>query len=169
MPVYNADENAKLFLDKPDVILEIKKKFGAEIIDISNKIDKKLLAGIVFSDAAKLRILNNIIHPLVINDFRSWSVKQTNASYVILESAILFEGEYSDIFNKIIVVTSPENIRISRVMKRDNIIEADVKRRMKNQMKENDKIKKADFVIVNDNINLVIPQVLKIHKALTRS
>ncbi len=169
IPVYNADYNAKLFLDKPKVILKIKNNFGAEVIDKFGKINRKYLAEIVFTDAAKLRALNNIIHPTVVNNFMLWIKEQKNIPYVIMESAILFETEYSDLFDKIIVVTSPENIRISRVMKRDNITEADVKKRMKNQMKEKDKIKKADFVIVNNDIDLVIPQVLKIHKALCGS
>jgi dephospho-CoA kinase len=164
VPVYHSDDKAKYILDEPETRVELQNLFGSAIFDPSGKTDRKKIAEIVFNNSAKLAALNNIIHPSVIKDFQTWILQQQSASYVIMESAILFETGYADLFDKIIVVTAPENIRIDRVMKRDKIKEEEIIKRIQNQMPEADKTAKADFLIVNDNGQLVIPQVLKIHQ-----
>jgi dephospho-CoA kinase len=166
IPVYHSDDTAKLMLDNAENKAEMEKLFGKGIFDISGKVDRKIIAGIVFNDTKKLTALNNIIHPAVIKDFGNWVLQQHSYPYIIMESAILFETGYAALFDKIIFVSAPENIRIARIIKRDATSEEEIKVRIQNQMEEKDKLKKADFVIINDDEQLVIPQVLKIHQSL---
>jgi dephospho-CoA kinase len=166
IPVYNADNNAKKFLLSQDVIGLLQKEFGDIIIDKDNQIDKKQLANIVFNDAVKLNLLNSIIHPFVINDFKIWAESLQSNKYIILEAAILFESGYDSIADKIITVTCPEVLRIKRIKARDGISEQEIIERMNNQWKEELKVQKSDFIIVNDENQLIIPQIINIHKSL---
>jgi dephospho-CoA kinase len=153
-------------MEIPIVVEKIKKYFGSETINTDGKVDRKKLARIVFSDNKKLDVLNSIIHPLIFADFEKWIHEQKISPYVVMESAILYETGYSALFDKIIIVSAPEKIRINRVMKRDGINEDDVIKRIKNQLPEENKVNKADYIIVNDGKTLVVPQVLKIHELL---
>lgn len=164
IPVYNADEQARGIMHSPDVLKKIVKLFGKSVLDNNGNPDKKKIAQIVFPDKQMLEKLNSLIHPLVIADFKKWAGEQKNASYVIMESAILFETAYTSLFDKIIFVSAPETIRIKRVMERDAVDAIHVKNRIKRQLPEDKKIKKADFVVFNDNKNPLIPQVLSIHQ-----
>lgn len=177
VPVYNADSNAKKFLDNIEIKSLIKIHFGEKVFDNNNGIDTKALADIVFNDSTQLNKLNSIIHPFVINDFNIWvqshlsmnpdSIgKQRTTDYVIIEAAILFESGYNSVADKIIVVTCHEELRIKRIMERDSMTEAEVKLRMKNQWNEEQKIKYADFIIINEEFQLITPQVIEINKQL---
>ncbi|NTW32342.1 MAG: dephospho-CoA kinase [Bacteroidetes bacterium] len=167
IPVYNSDEKAAHFMDSPEITEKIKNIFGITVFNNNEKIDKKKLAQIVFSDAKMLSVLNNIIHPVVMNDFDKWVSIQNDSPYLIMESAILYSTGIFKNFDKIIFVSAPENIRINRVIKRDGITKSEVLKRMNNQIKEEDQINKADFIIINDDKTLVVPQILNINKLLT--
>ncbi len=167
IPVYNADNESKKILDSPKLISQITNIFNKEVINTDNTINKKKLAEIVFNDKTKLDKLNAIIHPLVMNDFETWCSKNNNHLYVINESAILVETNLYKQFDKLITVSAPEELRIARVMKRDNCNREKVLIRINNQLSEEEKIKVSDYIINNNEKDLVIPQVLKIHKALT--
>ncbi len=165
IPVFNADNEAKKILDSPKVIREIKRLFGHKISS-GNSVDRKALAQIVFNDQSSLDQLNSIIHPAVRSNFATWAEQQTASPYVIYEAAILIESGHYLSLDKIILVTAPEELRIKRVMQRDTATKAMVQQRMANQWPEEKKIKHADFVIKNDESELLIPQVLKIHDVL---
>ncbi len=166
IPVYHADNEAKKFLDTENVINELIARFG-QIMLTDNKIDKKKLASIVFNNPDALLFLNNLIHPLVKEDFDNWcnSLATTN-KYVIQEAAILFESNFEKYVDKTILVIAPENIRMKRVTERDLISKEEVIKRMENQWGEDRKIKLADFVINNNGVELIIPQVMEIHKKI---
>lgn len=166
IPVYNADEQAREIMHSSEVLNKIVKLFGKAIMDENENPEKKKIAEIVFADKEKLEKLNRIIHPLVIDDFEQWMKEQKNSSYIIMESAILFETNYSSLFDKIIFVSAPMSLRLKRVMDRDKDNTEHVKKRMSQQLPEKDKIKKADFVILNNDRKALIPQVLSIHKKL---
>ena len=166
VPVYNADAKAKNIFDTPTLTQEIISTFGKSVVDKSGKINREKLANIVFSNEKQLVLLNSLVHPAVINDFKNWTCENDISPYVIMESAILFDTEYYKLFDKIIVVSTPEEIKIARVIKRDNVSGGSVYKRLQNQKPESEIIGKAQFVIVNDNKSLVIPQVLSIHDAL---
>ncbi len=167
VPVYNADNEAKRILDSRQVIPMIIDVFGKDAIIGENVVNKKFLAEIVFKDKRKLEQLNSIIHPLVISDFDIWTRNFSDKKYVINESAILVETGLYKLFDRLITVISPEDIRIDRVMKRDNCTKEQVLARINNQLSEEDKIKVSDFIIKNDESDLLISQVLLINKTLS--
>lgn len=162
VPVYRSDEEAKAILDKPETIHQIVQTFTDIVLDDRGKINRKKLAAIVFNDATKLKKLNGIIHPAVSDDFSSWVSAHDDVPVVIMESAILFETGFNELFDKIIVISAPEDTRIQRVMKRDGISREDVEARINRQLPEHELISKADFIIDNFGETLVIPQVLEI-------
>ena len=148
--VYYADQKAKLFLSSPEIIVQIGQTFGNAIFEKNNIISRKKLANLVFLNSEKLHLLNKIVHPAVIADFESWLQEKNDFAFSIMESALLFDTGYSTLFNKLIIVSAPEELRISRVMKRDGVSAKDVKMRMKNQIPEKDQInaKASPFLIL---------------------
>jgi dephospho-CoA kinase len=166
IPVYEADKTAKELLFDSNVKDLIVSNFGKDILDNTDEISRKSLASIVFNDNAKLNLLNSIIHPFVINDFEKWANQYESVSYLIHEAAILFETGYDKIVDKIITVTCPEALRIKRIMIRDGLKEEDIRQRIKNQWQEEEKIILSDFIIKNDGLLPLTPQVLAIHKQL---
>jgi dephospho-CoA kinase len=168
IPVYEADAEAKKVYDIPEVISEVKKTFGAEYFN-SAGLDKKKFAELVFKDSGALKKINSIIHPYVKKNFREWKNTFKDKPYVLKEAAILFESGTDKGCDKIIVVTAPEDLRKQRVIQRDGRTEKQVDEIIRSQWKDEEKIKRADFVIVNDETKLVLPQVLKIHESLLKS
>jgi dephospho-CoA kinase len=166
VPIYCADESAKSFLNSDEVKFNLIKKFGEEIVGIDKFINKEKFAEIIFNNKQNLEFVNSIIHPLVLKDFEEWSDKFKDQPYVIMESAIVFESHLDKLFNKIIVVYCPKEIRIKRVANRDKVNNEKVISRMNNQIGDEEKNALADFIITNDNLKMVIPQVLEIDKKL---
>jgi len=165
VPVFNADEESKKFLKRPDVIEKVAALFGGEVI-AQGTINNKRLAFFVFSNPEALNRLNRILHPLVMEAFGRWQESKKNAHYVIMEAAILYESGYAKEFDSIIHVSCTEEISIERVINRDRIPRELVLERMRLQLKNDDKARISDFVIINDGTVLVIPQVVMIHKKL---
>ena len=165
IPVYYSDTVAKELMDNDSTVKnKIIDVFGADTILKNNLIDRKIIADIVFNDKDKLQQLNAIIHPAVAKHFDNWLLKQTNAPYILKETAILFESGAYKLVDKIIVVTTPKELRIDRIMLRDRVNRQEVEQRMKNQMNGEELLKLADFIIVNDETQSMIKQVLTIHK-----
>jgi len=165
VPVYIADDGARAVMQSPDIIEKVKHEFG-EIIFENNILNRAKLAEIVFKDAEKLAKLNSIVHPAVKNDFEMWLLERKNYSYVIYEAAILFEsGRYKEC-DFIITVTAPEEVRINRVLKRDNTTRSQVLNRMQMQWKDKDRISRSNFVINNVNLKIAKEEVVKILKIL---
>lgn len=164
--VFNADYWAKHIMNNnTDVVKQLKKLLGNDVYRQNGMLDRKKMAEIIFSDTFMLEKVNSIVHPVVRNEFQSWSTKQTSA-YVIQEAAIIFENKQASTFDKIILVTAPEKIRINRVTKRDRLKANDVQKRINNQLSDEIKKKKSDYIIINDNIQLILPQILKIDKQI---
>lgn len=148
IPVYIADLEAKKIMETESVIGKIIDAFGSEIID-DGKVNRSKLAGLVFNNPEKLKVLNSIIHPEVKNHFTNWVKLHENFPFVVKEAAILFEsGSYKDC-DKIILVTAPKEIRIKRVMERDKVSKGEVEARMANQWEDEQKKEMSDFVIEN--------------------
>ncbi|HOW32521.1 MAG TPA: dephospho-CoA kinase [Bacteroidales bacterium] len=166
VPVFNADAEAKNLYSKPEVLRIIAGHFGNSVLLPDGSLDRKALASIVFSDKESLQKLNSIIHPLVESAFIDWLQQNASSAYTIHEAAILYESGFDRFFDKVIVVDAPQELCIARVIDRDNITRAQVLERMKNQWEPERKASKADFLIVNDGEQMVLPQVLAIHKYL---
>lgn len=164
IPVFYADLRAKLLMESdPDLIKGIKKKFGNEIYSADGTPDRRRLASIVFNDASRLEELNSLVHPAVFRDFELWT-ESCNAPYVLKEAAILFESGSDKDCDFTVVVTSPADLRIERVIARDMVGAADVKKRMEKQMSDEEKISMANFNLLNDEHQLLIPQILRLHE-----
>jgi len=166
IPVYHADEVSKKFLDDPKVKNEILKHFGYGILTNDHEINRRSLASIVFTDEKALLLLNSILHPRIKQDFREWTELQDNKPYVLQEAAIIFESGFRKEYDYVVHVSCPKEIAIDRVVKRDNIDGHSVLRRMQFQLEDAEKSRLSDFVIRNDGSELVIPQVLAIHRRL---
>ncbi len=163
-PIYVSDIEAKKILDFPDIVKTITTKFDNNLLNEKGLINRQALASIVFNDPDALRWLNSLIHPRVRTHFQEWVNSHLSEPYIIQESAIMFETGFHSFFDKIIVVTCPEEQRFERVKSRDNMSREQFQERMENQWSEELKVKKADYIIANDDHSLALPQVLKLHK-----
>lgn len=166
VPVYDADSQAKKLMTTDGILIdEIKKEFGSLSYDEGGTLNRALISKAVFNEPEKLTKLNSLVHPRVAEDYNRWISEQSGANYCLKEAALMFESESYRLLDKIIVVTAPDEQRIKRVMQRDpQRSRADVENIIKNQMAQEEKNKRADFVIRNDESELVVPQVLKLHE-----
>ncbi len=163
IPVYYADDAAKHLMNTdPGLKEQIIKNFG-ENSYINGELDRKHIAAIVFNEKAKLELLNSLTHPATIRDAEEWMKKQ-NSPYIIKEAALLFESGANRSVDQVVGVYAPLPLRIQRTMQRDRITEEDVLKRVSRQMDEEEKIKRCDHVIINDEDQLLVPQVLNLHK-----
>lgn len=166
-PVFYADTEAKKLFSSPEIQQQVEKLFGREVFANDGTINTKALGAQVFTNAPLLKKLNAIIHPAVYDKFEQWASKQQNSPYIIQEAAILFEtGSYQK-FHYNILVYAPENLLVERVIKRDQLSREQVLDRLSHQMDQEAKKVLADWIVVNDDTTMVIPQVLAIHKDLT--
>jgi len=167
VPVYDADLEAKKFLSNPEVVSQLKLWWGDAVLT-DNLVDRKKLGRIVFAQPEKLKMLNALIHPGVKDDLAQWLACHHDHSYVIHEAAILFESGFYREFDKIITVTCPEELAVRRIMERDGLEEDEIRQRMTNQWSQQEKADRSDFIVVNDGMSLLIPQILSIHKRLSQ-
>ncbi len=166
IPVYYADAEAKRLMNSNETIkVAIRQHFG-EAAYKNGELDRKYLADIVFNDPGKLELLNALIHPVTINDAEEWMQRQA-APYSIKEAALLFESGATENLDFIIGVYAPQSLRIKRVMKRDDLAPDEILKRINRQVNEGMKMKLCDFVITNNEQELLIPQVLKLHQHFT--
>jgi dephospho-CoA kinase len=165
IPVYESDQRAKWLIEyNKDIVSEIRDLLGNEAYNEDGKYDKVFVSKAVFQNEELLRKLNQIVHPRVRQDFEDWVLLQ-NAPFVLKEAAIMNRNAGLD---KIIVVLSPKSLRIKRLLKRDvhrNLSENE--KVISNQKTEKEFLEMADFMINNDDKELLIPQVLEVYKKLT--
>ncbi len=168
--VYDADSHAKNLMTTDGILISgIKKEFGDLAYHPDGTLNRVFRAGNVFNDENKLALLNSLVHPRVKVDYEKWLVKNNSGKYVLKEAALLFEAGTDKALDKIIVVHAQEELRIKRVLSRDtHRTPGQVKAIIQKQMPEEEKLKRADFVIVNDESEPVIPQVLKLHEEFVR-
>ena len=167
VPVYEADVEAKkLYESEPEISERIKKEISEDVFDKKGKPDRKKLFSLVFGDESFLKKLNKIVHPFVLCHFSEWKKHYSSSPYVIMESAILFESTTDKDCDKVITVSAPLELRIQRTMQRDKRTREEVELIIKKQWSDEEKEKRSDFIIVNDEIQLVIPQVIEIHNCI---
>jgi len=163
IPVYSSDDAAKRLMNEDeDLKKKIIESFGKESYQ-NGELNRKYVANEAFSDPEKIKLLNSMVHPATIKDASAWMEKQ-NAPYVIKEAALIFESGSDQFLDYVIGVKSPLNLRIERTMKRNNVTAEEVASRMKLQMDEVEKMNRCDFIIVNDEKEMLIPQVLSLHQ-----
>jgi dephospho-CoA kinase len=168
IPIFDADLAAKEIMQHNDQVKsQLLEAFGASIF-IEGVLQRSVLAEMVFKDPYQLEVLNAIVHPHSIAAAKSWAAQQT-APYCIKEAALIFEAGAAEGIDAIIGVSAPLSLRIHRVMQRDNISKELVEARMRNQIDQSLKMKLCDWVIVNDDQQMVIPQVVAVHQAILQS
>jgi dephospho-CoA kinase len=166
VPVFNSDLVARNIVNtNSKAIKKIKSAFGDYLYD-SGELDRKALAAIVFTNPDALEQLNSIVHPLVGESFNKWCEKHASAPYIIKEAAILFESGAHQNLDRIITVYTKKEERIRRIMARDNVSAEDVEHRMNNQWTDETRNKLADFIIINDDKDKLLPQVMELHEVL---
>jgi dephospho-CoA kinase len=169
IPVFEADKAAKELMNNSEKIFDqLTRLFGAEVYLPDHSINRKYLAAIVFNDKSLLEKLNRIVHPVVRSVFFDWCDKQ-HAPYIIHEAAILFESGFYKFMDKTIAVVTSENERIERVVKRDGVTIEMVQERIRNQWNDKQRMELADFVIGNNDDDLIVPQIIEIDKQLRKN
>lgn len=164
IPVYEADYRAKFLMENDKTIIsKIKELLGQEAYLTDGTYNKAYVAQQVFENQELLKNLNAIVHPAVGMDFREWINSQKNVPYIIKEAAIMSKNSGLD---KIIVVSSPLNLRVSRIQKRDNRTLDQIENIFQNQKSEEQFLEIADFEIKNNESEFILPQVLKIDQIL---
>lgn len=160
--IYNSDERAKDLYFNVEIKKQVIALLGKEAYTNDLKINKVYISQAVFSDKNILKQLNAIIHPAVKNDFKLFADSYPQETLIIKESALLFEENLYQQCRKTVLVISPLDLKIDRVMKRNAISKLDVEKRMLSQWTDEQKIPLADFIIINDDKKALIPQVLNI-------
>lgn len=169
IPSYDSDSRAKSIMQSDQVLVsKIKDTFGSDIYQ-DGVLDRSKLGSIVFNNPDKLELLNSLVHPAVAKDFDSWVSGNLNQKILIKEAALLVEtGSYKEL-DHLVVVTAPKDIRIKRVLERDQHRSLeDLERVITNQLDESQKSAVADFVINNDEMQLLIPQVIKVFEKINQ-
>lgn len=162
IPVFNADDAARHLMEHDAALIaSVKKLFGDDIY-INGKPNREKIAALVFSNQELLQQLNELMHPATIKYGKDWMLQQTTP-YVIKEAAIFFEsGSYKEM-DVMVGVYAPKEIRLERALKRSGVSEAKILERMANQMDEEEKMSRCDYVITNDDKTAILPQVMELH------
>ena len=163
--VFSADAEAREIMDSdPEIIEKVKRITGTDLY-ASGSLARMELAGLIFNNENLLKEINAVVHPVVFEHFRIWE-KSVSAPYVIMEAAILFESRASELVDRIVTVVAPVEERIERVVRRNNLTREQVISRMKNQLNDEDKIRRSDYIIYNSEHEMIIPSILKIHEEI---
>ena len=163
IPVYYADEASKrLMVENEELKAAITHHFGSPAYT-DGILNRHFLANLVFNDGEKLSLLNSLVHPVTIADAAAWMQKQV-APYIIKEAALIFESGSNKDLDYVIGVDAPKELRVQRAMARDNISARQVEARMNTQMDEREKLRLCDYLIVNNEHQMIIPQVLALHE-----
>ena len=169
VPIYDADSAAKHLVESDDRIkASIIEHFGSDSYTADGKYNRSYIKEIVFKNSSAKALLESIIHPPVFKDSNNWfeKVDAKGFQYAIKEAGILYESNsYLDL-DKIIVVDAPLEIRMKRIMNRDHISEDEALIKINIQWPQEEKVKRGDYIIQNDGLHTVIPQVYALHHIL---
>lgn len=166
VPVFYADSEAKKLYNKTDIYTQMTARFGTGIYQSDKSILPAKLGQIIFGNEEHRRFVTSILYPALHERYAEWLKENETADYILYEAAILFETGNNSLFDAMIVVDAPLALRLKRVIQRDGSNEEQVRAKMRLQWSDEQKAALADFVIYNDGQNLLIPQVLCIHKKL---
>lgn len=169
IPVYNSDAAAKRMYFQPEVREKLMARFGNAIYLSDVEIDRGYLADLIFHDETAQHDLEGILYPALFVDFEQWVAEQ-DASYVLFESALVYEKGLGKRFDAVVLVSASEETRLHRAMLRDHCDEATVRARMAKQWSEDDKRQLADYVIWHDNDDedeALLSQIMKVHRSIS--
>ncbi|WP_367187072.1 dephospho-CoA kinase [Mucilaginibacter sp.] len=165
IPVFYADDAAKKVMVTDQILIDsIKSTFGELSYFDDGTLNRKHIAGIVFNNVEQLAKLNSLVHPATFRAFDEWIKEINNVPYILKEAALLFESDSYKMCDYSIMIQAPVEIRIKRVVQRDGLTREEVESRDSKQFSEDKKTQLADYIIKNDDVQLVIPQVLELHQ-----
>ncbi|GAB4011178.1 dephospho-CoA kinase [Spirosoma migulaei] len=170
VPIYEADERAK-WLTEHDPILkaDIRRVLGPDAYDALGHYNRAWVASQVFANPELLTALNGVIHPRVFADTTAWVTQQTGKPYVIKEAALMKAAGDNNSLDKVIVVNAPLDVRIERIRKRDpHRSEAEIRNIIARQISDEERLKLADYVLDNDESQLLLPQIVRLHEDFLR-
>ena len=163
-PIYKSDDRAKILMNSNDQLKsQIIEAFGYDAYNRDKHLNRSYLATVVFNNPKKLQVLNSLVHPAVLEDYRNWFSEQNNVPYTIKEAALMFETDSHKSMDCIIVVTCPINLRIDRIVKRDHMKRDEVLKRIENQMSDKQRLEKAQYRVKNDGKQSIIKQTIDLH------
>lgn len=172
VPIFNSDKSAREAENDFDVIKGFKQIFGDDIY-VNGVLDRPKMRSIAFVDKDKLKLINDLITPYVSSDFETFMLVYKDSDYVLLESAIIFETNIAKNFDYIISVIADTDIRINRVIARDNATFEEVQNKLNNQLSDKERVAKSDYVIINnevkliDSLDVLKKQIKAIHQAIS--
>lgn len=169
VPVYDSDtESKRLTVEDSEIRRQLIDWVGPSVYLADGSLNKSCFASCVFSSAENVAKANAIIHPAVKRDFLQWARRQEEAGFKLcaIESAILYEAKFDDVVEAVLVVSASLETRIKRTMQRDGVSREVVEERVKRQMDDAEKVKRADFVVYNEDDRLLIPQLSEIITSL---
>lgn len=163
VPSYDCDNAAKELYDRdPQLLADVVALAGRDVLGADGRLDRKALAGRIFADRSLLAGVEALVHPAVIRDFTHWKAEQT-APLVLIESAILLEKpQFDGLYDRVVVVQAPEDVRIARVIARDGTDAAQVRRRMASQWGDAQRAARADFILENNDRQPLLPAIMDI-------
>ena len=166
VPVFNSDVEAKKLMNSSKKLMKlIKDEFGHDIYYMNQELEKEKLAAIVFSNSDKLQKLNSFVHPIVKQAFDNWC-KLQKSTYVIKEAAILFESNSHKALDGVICVSAPLELRVKRLLKRDDYSVEEIRKRIESQISQHTKEELSNYIIINNEQELLLPQIINIHNEL---
>ncbi len=163
VPVFYSDQVSKLLFREPEIIRKIYKTFGRRIFDLGT-VNTYRLSKVVFKNKTKLDELNAILHPEVFRLFDDWMQIHSNKKYVIKEAAILFESGANKFVDAVLSVSAPVETRIQRVKQRDGLDRRSIQARIDRQWSDEERNQKSEFVIYNDDSQMILPQIMSLHE-----
>lgn len=165
VPIFNSDMVGRHLLNNDDYLKnDIKKSFDRDMYTSTGALDRIRMAALVFNNPDELKKLNALVHPRVKAEFDNWCKKNEKRPYVVKEAAILFEtGQYKKM-DKMVTVFCPKEERIRRIMKRDDTSKEQIEKRMIHQISDNERNALADYILMNDGTEDLLPQVMELHE-----
>jgi dephospho-CoA kinase len=163
IPVYSADPEAQSIMNTDKKVIDGINRIAGHNLYPGGNLDRMALASLIFNDPESLQKVNNLVHPVVFEHFKKWA-KIQRAPYVIMEAAILFESGASELVDRIATVVAPVEERISRVTRRNLLSREQVMDRIRNQMDDEWRMIRSDYVIHNSENDMIIPVILQIHE-----
>ncbi len=170
IPIYDADKEAKnINNNSPIVRSKLIERFGEELYK-NSELDRKMLANHIFNNEDDLKYVNNLIHTELAKHFKKWiEERRDNYDILAIDAAVLFEAGFQKYVDKSITVVAPINLRIKRVMKRDNLSLEQINSRLNSQLSDEQRVELSDFVIINDENQSLIEQTSELIKNIGKS
>lgn len=159
VPIYNADIAAKKISDSSQIVREkLSKRFGTTIYK-NNLLDRAMLALLIFNHPKHLAFVNSVIHPEVLHNFFEWRKQHVGKSFIGIETAILFESGFDKWVDVSINVFAPTRVRIQRIQRQERLYKKIILNRINSQLPDKERIRKANYTIINDDKQAILPQI----------